>query len=89
MSRNPGKKFFSRPDEFSFKDFLAAMFVAAFLYFSWRALCSETALDLVRALVPLIGIILGGYFGQEAITVWANRPVKEREEDHNSYGPYV
>lgn len=67
------KNFFSRPYEFSFKDFLAAGFCGVFLYFGWQALSSEQALAVVQAFVPLIGIILGGYFVQESATIWLNR----------------
>jgi len=67
------KDFFSRPYEFSFKDFLAAIFCGVFLYFGWQALSSEQALAVVQAFVPLVGIILGGYFVQESATIWFNR----------------
>jgi hypothetical protein len=67
------KNFFSRPYEFSFKDLLAAVFCGVFLYFGWQALKSESALAVVQTLVPLLGIILGGYFVQESATIWLNR----------------
>ena len=67
------KNFFSRPYEFSFKDLLAAGFCGIFLYFGWQALESEQALAVVQAFVPLIGVILGGYFVQESATIWFNR----------------
>jgi len=67
------KNFFSRPYEVSFKDLLAAGFCGVFLYFGWQALSSEQALAVVQAFVPLIGIILGGYFVQESATIWLNR----------------
>lgn len=60
------KRFWSRPEEFSFKDLLAASFCGVFLYFSYRALNNSQALELVKVLVPLIGVILGGYFFQES-----------------------
>lgn len=65
--------FFSRPDRFSFKDALAILFVSAFLFFCWRALNSRQALELVDALVSLVGIILGGYFVQEGASMYFNR----------------
>lgn len=67
------KSFFSRPYEFSFKDLLAACFCGVFLYFGWQAMRNEQALAVVQALVPLIGIILGGYFVQESATIWLQR----------------
>jgi len=70
------KKFFNRPHEFSFKDLLAAGFCGIFLYFCYRALNGAeagVAIELVKTLVPLIGIILGGYFVQESATIWLNR----------------
>jgi len=67
------RNFFSRPYEFSFKDLLATGFCSVFLYFCYKALGSQDALGLVKALVPLIGIILGGYFVQESASIWFNR----------------
>jgi ABC-type enterochelin transport system permease subunit len=67
------RDFFSRPHELSFKDVLAIAFSSTFLYFCWRALNSRDALAVVQTLVPLIGIILGGYFVQESATIWFNR----------------
>lgn len=67
------KGFFSRPYEFSFKDLLVAVFCGTFLYFGWQALKSEQALAVVNAFVPLVGIIMGGYFVQETSTIWFNR----------------
>lgn len=57
--------FFSRSREFSFKDLLAAIFSGFFIY-----KCGTGDLELVKILVPLIAIILGGYFGQEISSVW-------------------
>jgi hypothetical protein len=72
------KNFFSRPYEFSFKDLLAIGFSGTFLFFCWRALESESALAVVQTLVPLLGIILGGYFVQEASSIWFNRSQQTR-----------
>lgn len=79
------KNFFSRPYEFSFKDLLAAAFCGVFLYFGWQALGNEQALAVVQALVPLIGIILGGYFVQESATIWFNRSqgVQQGKQQYN------
>jgi ABC-type enterochelin transport system permease subunit len=67
------KSFFNEPDHFSFKDVLAIAFAGAFLFFSYKALTSKDALVLVQTLVPLIGIILGGYFVQESAAQWLNK----------------
>lgn len=86
---SPMKNFFGRPYEFSFKDLLAAMFCGVFLYFGWQALESEQALAVVQALVPLIGIILGGYFVQESATIWFNRSQEvEPPSPQPIYHPY-
>lgn len=74
------KDFFSRPFEFSFKDLLAVGFSGTFLFFCWRALESESALAVVQTLVPLLGIILGGYFVQEASTIWFNRSQRQVQQ---------
>ena len=57
----------------SFKDTIAGTFVAFFLYYSWRALTSEKALNLVQVLIPPLSIILTGYFGQEALAYYYDR----------------
>lgn len=77
------KNFFSRPFEFSFKDLLAVGFSGTFLFFCWRALGSKDALAVVQTLVPLLGIILGGYFVHEASSIWFSRSQKEKEENVN------
>lgn len=79
--------FYNRPDRFSFKDVLAIAFSGAFLWFCWKALKSEDALQLVKTLVPLIGIILGGYFGQEMASTWVSSrrpttPTGRKEDDY-------
>lgn len=71
------RRFFSRPNEFSFKDLLAATTVGFFIFFSVRALSDEQALELVRIWVTLIAIVLGGYFGQEIASTW-----QEGRNDH-------
>ncbi len=73
------KKFFSRSDEFSFKDLLAAAMVGFFVYFSIRALGDSQALELVRVWVTLIAIVLGGYFGQEI----AGKFTENREQNRH------
>lgn len=49
------------------------MFISSFLYFCWRSLASKQALDLVKALVSLVGVILGGYFVQEGAAMYFYR----------------
>ena len=73
------KDFFSRPFEFSFKDLLAISFSGTFLYLSWQALNNENALAVVQTLIPVISIILGGYFVQESATIWFNRSQQKQE----------
>lgn len=64
------KKFFSRPFEFSFKDLLAICFVTTFLYAVFKAIHNTEALEVVKTLVPIISIVLGGYFGQEMVVAY-------------------
>ncbi|MGD9644007.1 MAG: hypothetical protein AB7V08_14915 [Elusimicrobiales bacterium] len=68
---------FHKLDSFSFKDFLAAVFTAAFLIEVFRG--HE---QMVSILVPLISIILGGYFATEGLSYWVDRRngSKGREE---------
>ena len=62
--------FFNRPDGFSFKDFLACVvitpFVIAIALFLRKHIPGD--LDLIKALVPVVMTVLGGYFGQEIAT---------------------
>ena len=64
---------FNNPWQFSFKGVLAIMFTGTFLYFCYRALINKDALALVQTMIPLIGIILGGYFVQEGAAMWLTR----------------
>jgi len=73
--------FFSRPEEFSFKDMLAILFTAGFFYVCFRAITEPQALELVRSITYLIAIILGGYFGQEMVSVWADKPRNNHRGD--------
>ena len=57
--------FYSRADEFSFKDLLAIFFSSGFFYICYQALGDPQALELVKAVGYLMAVILGGYFGQE------------------------
>ena len=53
-----------------FQDVLALTLLVPFLIFTALALFGVTDLEIVRIYVPLISIILGGYFGQGAIKAW-------------------
>lgn len=81
------KNFFSRPYEFSFKDLLAVGFSGTFLFFAWKALGSKDALAVVQTLIPLMGIILGGYFVQEASSIWLNRSQRVQQQSSNDIAP--
>jgi len=78
--------FWSRPNELSFKDVLAVMFSGTFLFFAWEAVKNKEALAVVQALVPLIGIILGGYFVQESAAMWFMRSQGVQNPYYNPYG---
>lgn len=77
------KEFFSRPHDFSFKDLLAILFSVPFLYFCFVAMHSETALELVKALIAPIGIILGGYFVQESARMYFDRSQEKQSQQNN------
>lgn len=83
--------FWSRPLEISFKDVLAIAFSGTFLYFCWKAMSSKDALAVVQTLIPLMGIILGGYFVQESATIWFNRSqnVPQEQASGSSIAPEV
>jgi len=68
------KGFFSRPYEFSFKDVLAIAFSGYFLFCANRAAAGNlSAMEVVKIMIPLVSIILAGYFGQEALEAWKQR----------------
>ena len=75
------KNFFNNPYNLSFKDLIAAVFIGSFLYFCWKALQSKDALELVKSLISLIGIILGGYFAQETVAMYFGR---SQQQQYNS-----
>lgn len=64
------KGFFSRPFEFSFKDLLAIFFTVTFLIVTFKAIKSKDALEVMKTLIPIISIVLGGYFGQEMVVAY-------------------
>lgn len=80
--------FWSRPFELSFKDVLAIAFSGTFLFFAWKALSSRDALAVVQALVPLVGIILGGYFVQESAAIWLMRSQGIQQPYSGYYGTH-
>lgn len=76
------KNFTSNPLEFSFKDLLATTFAGFFFYVGLVAIKenSTMALDVLKTLVSLVGIILGGYFGHEAIQLWKQYSVNQKDQ---------
>ncbi len=67
-----------RLDEFSFKDLLAIVFTASFLTEVHRG--HE---GMVSVLVPLMGIVLGGYFASEGYSYWLQRRSGEGKQNEN------
>ncbi len=68
--------FYNCPDRFSFKDLLAIFFTLGFFYACYRALFQPQALELVKSIAYLMGIILGGYFGHEITAAIINEKHK-------------
>lgn len=64
------KKFFNNPYEFSFKDFIALIFISMFLYVTYKALTSSNSLEVMKSLIPIIMVIISFYFGQEVATAY-------------------
>lgn len=66
---------FNNLHSFSFKDLLACAFSAPFLVtiilFMWKHDASD--LDLIKTLIPVIIVVLGGYFGQEVASSYFTR----------------
>lgn len=53
-----------------FQEILALTVVIPFLVFTTHVLMGERDYSIIQIYVPLISIILGGYFGQGAIREW-------------------
>lgn len=62
--------FFNNPNRGSFKDWLAGIFTVVFLAAAVKYMMGHQSEDLllVSTLIPIISIILIGYFGQEVST---------------------
>lgn len=83
------KAFFNHPWQISFKDVLAIAFSGTFLFFCWCATGNKDALAVVQALVPLIGIVLGGYFVQEGAAMWFYKSQgMQAGSNYGNYGNY-
>ncbi len=66
-----------------FQEMLALIVVIPFLIFTILVLFGEKDMEILRVYVPLISIILGGYFGQGAIREWKGKeiePVVEQKQ---------
>jgi len=74
------KSFWNRPLEFSFKDLLAICFTGSFLFFCFWYLIDKEMLELVKTLIPIISVILGGYFGQEMVVAYMQGRTSAQEE---------
>ena len=66
---------FNNPHNFSFKDFLACAFSAPFLVTILLFMLHHNTsdLDLLKTLIPVIIVVLGGYFGQEVASSYFMR----------------
>ncbi len=63
-------KGFSWHIRIEFQDILAMGIVLPFLYFTTQVLFLGHDLEVLRLYVPLMSIILGGYFGQGVVREW-------------------
>ncbi|MDI3311395.1 MAG: hypothetical protein QJR05_08210 [Thermoanaerobacterium sp.] len=79
------KGFWSRPTEFSFKDLLAICFSGSFLFFCFWYLTDKEMLELVKTLIPVISVILGGYFGQEMVVAYMQGKNPNQVQYYNPY----
>lgn len=64
--------FFNRLGKFSFKDLLASIFTVFFFYCGVKAIGNKDALEVLKTLVSLEGVILSFYFITEGGTAVAN-----------------
>lgn len=64
-----------------FQDILALTFTIPFLIFTILVLFGERDTEVLRIYVPLVSIILGGYFGQGAIREWKGGKADENNTE--------
>lgn len=85
-------RFFNNPINFSFKDALALCmcgpFVAAMIIYMVKP--SAEYLTLISTLIPIVVIVLGGYFGQEVATSYFTKgQVISQYGSYGGYGGYT
>jgi len=74
-----------------FQEILALTVIIPFLVFTTHVLFGERDYQIIQIYVPLISIILGGYFGQGAIREWkghkeqTEQPIVEYRPDDPVY----
>ena len=74
-----------------FQEILALTVIVPFLIFTTHVLFGERDYQIIQIYVPLISIILGGYFGQGAIREWkghkeqTEQPIVEYRPDDPVY----
>lgn len=61
-----------------FQDVLALLIVVPFLIFTALVATRGVDIEILRIFVPLVSIILGGYFGQGAIQQWQTGKKEEK-----------
>jgi hypothetical protein len=79
------KRFFNNPYEFSFKDFIALIFISMFLYVTYKALTSSNSLEVMKSLIPIIMVIISFYFGQEVATAYFQSKYPNQYGYYNGY----
>ncbi len=70
-----------------FQEVLALVIVIPFLIFTILVLFGEKDMEILRIYVPLISIILGGYFGQGAIREWRGKEIESPIENNYERPP--
>ena len=59
-----------------FQEILAMTVIIPFLAFTVLVMFGEKDVEILRIYIPLISIILGGYFGQGAIREWRGKEIE-------------
>ena len=72
-----------------FQEILALTVIIPFLIFTTHVLFGERDYQIIQIYVPLISIILGGYFGQGAIREWRSHkePIEQPFVEYRPDGP--
>ncbi len=73
-----------------FSDVLAVVLVAAFLWLTWAVVTGQADVEVLRVYIPVMSIVVAGYFGEAAIREWQRGdPKSPRRLPEEQGGPPI